>query len=84
MKNGYQYTFRVIFELDEGGYHAYAPALSGCHTWGENLEKAKSNIREAIKAYVESLKKDNEKIPQDTGLETFEAFSPSDFRNVSV
>jgi predicted RNase H-like HicB family nuclease len=81
MKSNNGYTYRVIFEEDEDGYHAYAPALTGCHTWGKNLQEAKTNIREAIRAYIGSLKKDNEQIPQDNGLETFEAFSLSDFQN---
>jgi len=73
-----QYTFRVIFESDEGGYHGYVPSLSGCHTWGKTLDEAKENMREAIKSYVGSLVKDGEKIPRDIGFETFEVFSPTD------
>ncbi len=75
MKVNEQYSFRVIFEADEGGYHAYVPALSGCHSWGKSLADAKKNIREAIKSHVASLVKDRQKVPTDAGLETFETFS---------
>lgn len=75
-----QYTFRVIFESDEDGYHGYVLSLPGCYTWGKTLKEVKANLREAIKAYVGSLVKDGEKIPQDVGFETFEVFSPSELR----
>ena len=26
------YTYRIILEADEGGFHASVPALPGCHT----------------------------------------------------
>ena len=76
-----QYTFRIIIESDEGGYHASVPNLPGCHSWGKSLEEAKQNIREAIKSHIGSLEKDKQLIPSDVGLETFEVFSKSDFKS---
>ena len=75
-----QYTFRIILEPDEDGYHVYAPSLAGCHSWGKTLDEAKINIREAIKSHVASLVKDKMLVPSDVGLETFEVFSPADFK----
>ena len=49
--------YTVILEPDEGGYHAFCPALQGCHTCGDTLEEAMSNIQEAVTAYCESLRK---------------------------
>ena len=50
------YTYRVIVEPDERNtFHAYVPALPGCHTWGETLKETRENIRDAIDAYVRSL-----------------------------
>jgi len=70
------YTYRVIIEPDEKGtFHAYVPALSGCHTWGESLEVARDNIRDALTAYVRSLIADGEPVPEDKGLETVETVS---------
>ncbi len=48
--------YTVILEPEEGGgYHAFCPALRGCHSQGETVEEALANIREAVKLYVESL-----------------------------
>ena len=56
--------YTVILEREEeGGYHAFAPALKGCHSQGETLEEAVENIREAIAAYIESLKVHGKAIP---------------------
>lgn len=75
-----QFTFRVIFESDEGGYHASVPALSGCHTWGKNLEEVRENVREAIRAHVGSLIKDGEKVPTDLGFESLETISSNELQ----
>ena len=66
------YTYRVIIEPDGKYFHAYAPALKGCHTSGKTIAEAKKNAREAIQVYVESLVMDGEKIPRDDSFETFQ------------
>ena len=49
--------YTVILEREEdGGYHAFAPALKGCHSQGDTLDEVVENIREAIAVYLESLK----------------------------
>ena len=63
------YTYRVIIEPDEGGYHAFVPALSGCHTWGKTIKEAREMVRDAIAVYLRSLVADGEAIPQDVGME---------------
>ena len=56
--------FTVILEREEdGGYHAFCPSLKGCHTQGDTLDEAIQNVREAIEAYVESLKAHGEEVP---------------------
>ncbi len=57
--------YRVVLEPDfeSGGYGVSCPSLPGCHSQGETEEEALSNIREAIQAYLESLKKHNQPIP---------------------
>lgn len=52
------HEFRVVIEEDcfENGtpaYHAFCPALKGCHTWGHSPEDALTNIREAAVLYLE-------------------------------
>lgn len=61
-----KYRFTVILEQeDEGGYHAFCPALKGCHTSGDTVEEAMANAREAIEAYLESLHAHGEPLPAD-------------------
>ncbi len=50
-----KHHFTVILEREvEGGYHAFCPALKGCHTQGDTLDEALVNVKEAIEAYLES------------------------------
>jgi len=57
------YNFTVVIEPDEEGFHAYVPALPGCHTFGSTLDEAQDNIVEAIELHVESMLEDGEQIP---------------------
>ncbi|MDA2912395.1 MAG: type II toxin-antitoxin system HicB family antitoxin [Candidatus Acidoferrales bacterium] len=63
--------FRVTLEPDfeSGGYVVSCPSLPGCHSQGETQEEALANIREAIHAYLESLKKHNQPIPTEAEVE---------------
>ena len=69
------YTYRVIIEPDEGGFHAFVPALPGCHTWGKTIAEAREMVRDAIDVYLRSLIADKEPIPEDLGMELFETVS---------
>lgn len=44
------YAFKVVVEPDEGGYHAYCPALRhlGAVTQGSTEEDALRNINEVV------------------------------------
>jgi predicted RNase H-like HicB family nuclease len=56
--------YDVIFEEQpNGGYTVTVPSLSGCISEGDTFERAKENITDAIKLYLEDLKADGEKIP---------------------
>ncbi len=57
------YQFTVVIEPDEEGYHAFVPALPGCHTFGDTIDEARANIAEAIELHLESLVEDGEPIP---------------------
>jgi len=58
--------FTIILEREaDGGFHAYCPALRGCHSQGDSLDEAVDNIREAIEAYLESVEAHGEPIPQE-------------------
>jgi len=56
-------SYKVLLRPEpEGGYTVNVPALPGCITYGETLEEAKDNAKEAIELYVESLKANGEDI----------------------
>lgn len=56
--------FKIVLEKEaEGGYTVFVPALPGCHTQGDTIEKARENAREAIECYIESLRKDGLPVP---------------------
>ena len=53
--------YTVLLEREEdGGYHAFCPALKGCHSQGDTLEEALANIREAVELYLEDVKAEGE------------------------
>ena len=64
-------TYRIVLRKEEEGtYTVIVPSLPGCITWGENVDHAIEMAREAIAAYIEVLKEEDETVPDDT--ETFE------------
>lgn len=61
-----EYSYTVFFEpSSEGGYIVTVPALPGLITEGDTIEEAREMARDAIQAYLESLIKDGEKIPEE-------------------
>lgn len=81
------YIFKIVVEEDafEDGrkaYHAYCPALKGCHTWGHTYQEALSNVREAVELYVEDLREAGDPIPIDPELGALELPTPSVAVNV--
>ncbi|MBI3963308.1 MAG: type II toxin-antitoxin system HicB family antitoxin [Deinococcus sp.] len=59
------YTFQVVIEADEDGFHAFPPALKGCHTWGKTYEEALSNIQEAMRCHLLAMLDLGDTIPQE-------------------
>lgn len=57
------YSFTVVIEPDEQGFHAYVPALPGCHTFADTIDEARTNILEAIELHVQSMLEDGEAVP---------------------
>ena len=60
-------TIRLIVhflvEPDEGGFHAYSPALKGLHVDGASEDEAVKNFVEAAPAYLLSVMKHGEPLP---------------------
>lgn len=44
--------FDVILHKEDNGYWAEVPALKGCYTQGDTLEEIKTNIKDAITAWL--------------------------------
>ena len=61
-----EYNYTVIIEREEdGGFHAFCPALRGCHSQGDTYEETIQNITEAVRLYIESLKMHSEPVPSE-------------------
>jgi len=59
-----KHQFTIVLEREsDGGFHAFCPALKGCHSEGDTVDEAISNAQEAIAAYLESLVARGEPIP---------------------
>ena len=68
--------FTVVYEQEpDGGYVVTVPALPGCVSQGDTRQEATANIREAIEAYLEALRKAGGPLPVDVGCETIEVGS---------
>ena len=56
--------YRVIIEQDEEKmFVAECPSLPGCISQGKTRSEAITNIKDAMKGYLESLEKHHEPIP---------------------
>ena len=55
-------TFNVVFEPDDGGWHAWIPSVQGCRTWGRSLVTVRRGIREALAACVDVFGDDAERV----------------------
>lgn len=61
---GQPYVYTASFEANEdGGYTVTVPALPGLVTEGSNLDEARAMAKDAIRCYIEGLKKAKERIP---------------------
>ena len=61
-----EYSYTVFLEAaEEGGFVVTCPALPGLVTEGDTLEEAREMAQDAIRAYLESLRKDHLPIPLD-------------------
>ncbi|SAL12835.1 hypothetical protein AWB69_00421 [Caballeronia udeis] len=48
--------FPVAIHQDEGSvYGVIVPGIAGCHSWGDTIEQAIHNTREAIESHVATL-----------------------------
>lgn len=61
---GEEMKLKIVLEpSEEGGFTVFVPALPGCISEGDSREEALTNIKEAIKLYLEPT--DDDHIAQD-------------------
>ncbi len=58
-----QYPAKITYSKSDKSYLVEFPDLPGCLTYGETLESAKYNAREALTGYLESIDLRKIKIP---------------------
>ncbi|HOY63247.1 MAG TPA: type II toxin-antitoxin system HicB family antitoxin [bacterium] len=52
-------NYKIVIQQDEDGrFNVSCPELKGCHSFGDTIEDAQKNIREAIELYLEDASKD--------------------------
>ena len=68
------YTFKVVIEPDEGGFHAYCPALRyyGAVTQGTTEADAVRNIHEVIQMIVDELREEQIPLPLGDEVEVYD------------
>ena len=50
----------ILIEIDEDGlYIVSCPLFKGCHSWGESIDDAMTNITEVIEMCLEETKMEN-------------------------
>ncbi len=60
------YHFKIVLRSElEGGFTVLVPALPGCVTYGRTLREAKTMAKDAVAAYIASLKRHGETVPID-------------------
>ena len=68
--------YRNFIEQDEDGiFVAECPSLPGCISQGKNRKEVLENIQDAIRGYLESLKKHDEPVPPSIKEEIVEVAS---------
>lgn len=61
------YTYKIhLHKETDGGFTVSVPALPGCVTYGEDLDKAIAMAKEAIELFLEELQDRGEAIPDDS------------------
>ncbi len=55
----------IIYPGEDGFWVAECPSLPGCISQGKTREDAIKNIREAINAYIATLKADGLSVPEE-------------------
>lgn len=66
-----KYTI-IVEKGRESGYVAFCPVLKGCVSQGKTKRETLTNLKEAIKDYIECLIEDGIPVPTEAGKEILE------------
>ncbi|HRX15408.1 MAG TPA: type II toxin-antitoxin system HicB family antitoxin [Spirochaetota bacterium] len=58
-----KYAAQIVYDKEDNCYNVSFPDLKGCFTYGETMEEAQHNAKEALSGYLESLDMRKIKIP---------------------
>lgn len=71
-------TYRVVINKDsEGGYIADIPTLKHCVSYGETIEEAMQNIKEALEGVLLVMEEEGMSIPDDSNMLEYSINVPS-------
>ncbi len=75
-KPKYKYQIMIHWSPEDSAYIAIVPELEGCITHGETQKEALEMAEDAIGAYIESLKKRDQEVPQPLAEKSFSGNIP--------
>lgn len=64
MRSLKNYTI-VLRPDDNGTFVAYAPAIVGCHAWGQTVEEAQAELIQVFDMIRDEYKESGQELPQD-------------------
>jgi antitoxin HicB len=62
--------YPVLVRPDDGAFSVVVPDLDGCFTWGETIEEAISNAREAISLWLQEAAAGRGAVPAPSDIDT--------------
>ena len=72
----FKYRLELNWSPEDKVFIARVPELEGCITHGDSYEEALAMAEEAIEAYIESLRKHGERIPEPLANKSFSGKIP--------
>jgi len=78
-----KYPAKIIYDEHDNVFNISFPDLSGCYTYGESLDEAKENAKEALTAYLESIDVRKLKMPKPSKLEGKDIYYIEPEKNVA-
>ncbi|MGD0831088.1 MAG: type II toxin-antitoxin system HicB family antitoxin [Terracidiphilus sp.] len=69
--------YMVVFEKGATNWSAFSPDVPGCGSMGDDLDETRSQMREALKAYLDDTFQAGEPLPEARNTKVdFEEFDP--------